>query len=256
MMTSPLPPRDMVMPDAEYTITVLWAGLAMLAIIHALWISYRTKKILPLVLIGGAALAMGSEALVINYMHCWYPAVGQINAYHAFNQSIPLFVCLAYVFFFAPGIIMLMSKLDKGATVKDFWLVYAGAMVGVVLYETVGLSLGLWTYYGTRPLLIGGLPAYCIFLNSSLIVFPAAILHKAKDHIFGWRNLLVLPSVAGMVAGLEMFLGYPVYFAKNAGVSLAAANVAAIISICFVLGLLWACARIVCITEGKAEAVN
>lgn len=253
MITSPLPPSDAVMPDIENTFTIVWGIFALAAIAHAIWVSYRKQTTLPLAIIVGATLAMGAEGLVVNYMHVWYPAIGQINAYHSFNQSIPLFVSFAYVFFFAPWILMLMNAFEQGMTVKRFWHAYLGAVIGVIGYEASGLSLDLWSYYGMRPLLVGELPMAYAFINATLIIIPAVTFYRLKEHIFGWRTLLVVAFMAAQVSGIEMFIGYPNYVAINSDVSLATGNIAALLSIAAALSVMWICAKLVCVPQSGEE---
>lgn len=239
-----MPPLDAAMPATQETFTWVWALIALASILYCSWQSLRQRSGLPLAILVGSSLSMFAEALVIRDMHCWYPAVGQITAFTSNGQSIPLFVPFAYVFFFAPGILMLMQAFERGMSQYRFWATYGAAILGVLVYEYVGLSNGLWLYYGDHPLMLAGLPLTWAVLNPLLLLVPAVVLFKLHAHLKGPALLLVVVFMAAQVTGLERLIGYPIYAAINSNVSSGVALAAALLSIAMALIVVWLCARL------------
>lgn len=247
-MPMPQPPFDAVMPESEGMITVIWACFALASIAYCTWRAIRDRSALPLAIVIGTSLAMFAEALVIQDMHCWYPAVGQMTAWVANGQSIPVFVPFAYVFFFAPWILMLMDAFAKGMSRRQFWTAYIIAVFGVLGYEAVGMLSDSWMYYGYQPLTVGGFPLFWAVLNPTLIVIPAVILFRTRHLLKGWAALLAVTGfLAAQVTGLEFLLGYPYYAAINTSTSPAVMLLGLALSGILIAAALEICARLICL---------
>jgi hypothetical protein len=212
LQTVAIPPVNAVMPHAQVGLIEAWGAFAACSVIFCCILSIRSRSLLPVSIMLGSGLAMFAESVVIPNMHTWYPAIGQITAYKAYGQSIPLFAALAYWFYFAPAILLFMGQYERGITRLRFWTNCVLTMLGVVGYEIAGLSLHLWSYYGVKPLDIGGLPIANVFLNASTVIPASVILFRLRAQLHGWRMLLVVAFMAADVPGFEFLTGYPVFF--------------------------------------------
>ncbi|MBT8338830.1 MAG: hypothetical protein KJP07_02345 [Desulfatitalea sp.] len=213
------PPYDMVMSTkAESTVLIIWMVLAAAAICFCIYWSFRKRSLLPIVIEIGAGSAMIGEALIIHNMHCWYPAVNQNTIWHSCGQAIPSFIPFAYLFYFAPAILLLMEVYEKGISTKKFWLFYCYAWIGVSLYEISGTPFGVHTYYGNMPLyLFDTVPLVYCFTNACLIIIPSVVLFMLKGHLKGVKMLAVIPFMWG-IATIIIWIGMPWFAAINSPV--------------------------------------
>lgn len=241
-----IPPVDVVMPEAQMGLIAIFVALALGSLIYCGLESRRTRSWLPLAIFLGAGLAMFGESLVIQSMHVWYPAVGQVRAYEAFGQSIPVFAALAYWFYFAPAILLLMKKYAAGISYAQFWMFWGLTIAGVVAYEVIGLSFDLWIYYGVQPFTIGKLPMSWAFLNAMAVIPASVVLYRAQTWLRGPAVLLVIPFMAAQVPAFEFLSGYPLYVTINSAAPLWAAQLAALTAIGMTIGLTWVCSKLVC----------
>jgi hypothetical protein len=242
-----VPPVDAVMPPAQVGLLAVWSLFAALTVIQCIVVSRRTRSWLAINLLVGSGLAMFGESLVIANMHTWYPAVDQITAYEAYGHAIPMFAAVAYLFYFAPGILWLIGEFDKGLQPRRLWIYWAFMLLGVAGYEVAGLTFDLWSYYGDQPFMISKLPISWVFLNSLIAFVMAVALFYLRPHLNGWRMLLVIPFMATAVPTVEILAGYPLFVALSADVSMLVRQAAAVCTIGMCVIVVWICSKLACL---------
>jgi hypothetical protein len=247
-----VPPVDMVMPDApEFWLTLVWGIFALLTIIGCARLSLQTKSWLPICLVIGSGLSMFGESLVIPNMNYWYPAVGQMNAYQAYGQSVPLFAAFAYIFYFAPGIFWMLKKFDEGIRPGQFWGIWGGLLAFTIAYEIVTLGIGVCIYYGDQYFQIWKLPLLWPTLNSMILVCSSVMLYFARPYLQGWRVLLVIPFMACQIATVEVLVGYPAFVTNHADVP----GFIRFLSVCWAfamcIAVVWIGSKLVCRTASR-----
>ena len=214
-----IPPVDMVMPaTAQYWLTLVWGAFAAATVIGCVVGSIRSKSWVPVCLVIGSGLSMFGESMVIPNMNYWYPTHGQINAYRAYGQSIPLFAGFAYLFYFAPAIFWLIKKYENGVSAPQFWGLWALMLAGTIGYEVATVGAGVCIYYGDQYFQVMGIPLVWPTLNSMIIVVSSVMLYFARPYLTGWRAFLVIPFMGVQVATDEVLVGFPAFVANNADV--------------------------------------
>ena len=246
MQTVAVPPIDAVMPHAQVGLLAVWSLFAVLTVIQCIVVSRRTRSWLPINLLIGSGLAMFGESLVIAMMHTWYPAIDQITAYEAFGHAVPMFAAVAYLFYFAPGILWLIGEYDKGIQPGKLWLYWGFMLIGVAGYEVAGLSFDLWSYYGDQPFKISKLPISWVFLNSLIAFVVSITLFYVRSYLTGWRMLLVIPFMATAVPTVEVLAGYPLFVALSADVPGFVRQFAAVWTIGMCVAVIWICSKLAC----------
>ena len=242
-----IPPHDMVMPEnAQFWLTVAWGTFAALTVLMCIVKGVKAKSWLPICLVIGSALSMFGEAVVIPNMNYWYPEIGQINAYRAYGQSIPLFAGFAYVFYFAPAMFFMISEFDKGISAKKFVILSAAMWAGTIGYEIATVGTGVCIYYGDQYFKIGGLPLVWPTLNSMIIIVASVLLFFARPFLKGWTVLLVIPYMAVQIATVEVLVGYPAFVTNNADVPGFVRMLSVVMSFGMCASVVWISSRLVC----------
>ncbi|MET0987670.1 MAG: hypothetical protein ABW034_19925 [Steroidobacteraceae bacterium] len=247
----PQPPLDAVMPPAQTTITVIFAILALVSLVYTIFVSLRTKSALPLAIFVGCTLSMYCEAIVTYLGHCWYPAIGQMTLYETMDHKIPWFAGLAYCFYFAPGIIYLVDAFEKGMSTRTFWVFLAVTAAFVVGYDYLGISLGLWLYYGETPLTVAGFPFWWVPANLMVFVPAAIVIYLAKPYLTGWRTALIVPFMAAQVLMFHGLASLPMYSALNSSAGHGLRTLAVVMTFGISLATMWVSARIACRDEAS-----
>ena len=249
------PPVDMVMPDAQIGLCIAWGVCALGSALFCINHSLRNKSWLAVNILIGSGFAMFAESLIIQDMHCWYPAINQISVYTSFGHPVPLFACFAYLFYFAPGILVMMKKYEQGITQRQFWTFWLGCVVFTVFYEIAVLSFDLCYYYGYQPLRMWKLPLTWPIINTMTFIPFSVVMYYARPHLRGPWMLLVIPAMATAVPTFETMAAYPLYVAiNNSATPIWLANIAALLSIGMTLAAVAVCARLVCVPASSKIA--
>lgn len=226
------PPRDMVVPETMQTVMTVAVGsvLAMLLIgVTVLCVRQRTP--LYLLIMAGGAICMFNETALDVLGHCYFPEIGDWQAYSTLGRAIPVWVALAYVAYFGGLTAIEVYCLRRGVSRKQI-------LIGLLTIESLNcllelppLKKDLYTYYGEQPLRIAGeFPAVWLVFNCVGSFLAACIIFKALPYLKGPRMLLVvlIPPVCQHAA---FWLGVPYIAAINSDVSSGVMTAAALVTI-------------------------
>ena len=226
------PPRDMVVPETMQTVMTVAVGsvLAMLLIgVTVLCVRQRTP--LYLLIMAGGAICMFNETGLDVLGHCYFPEIGDWQAYSTLGRAIPVWVALAYVAYFGGLTAIEVYCLRRGVSRKQI-------LIGLLTIESLNcllelppLKKDLYTYYGEQPLRIAGeFPAVWLVFNCVGSFLAACIIFKALPYLKGPRMLLVvlIPPVCQHAA---FWLGVPYIAAINSDVSSGVMTAAALVTI-------------------------
>ncbi|WP_068073142.1 hypothetical protein [Novosphingobium lentum] len=242
----PQPPFDAVMPAAQYPVTIVFGLLALSAALFAIVAARTTRSAIPLAIFLGSALSMVCEPIVTMLGHCFYPPVGQLTLFTAQGRTIPLFVGFAYCFYFAPGIVFLVDRFGNGMTVRGYRVLVGTLGLFVIGYDYLGISLGLWRYYGDTPLTIARFPIWWVPANLLVFVPAATTIHLARDWLVGSRQWLLVPFMAAQVLMFHALGSLPAYTVLNMDVSSGWKLAGVLASMLISATILDICGRLVC----------
>ncbi len=231
------PPREMVVPETMQTVMTVAVGSVLVLLlvgITALCIRKRTPLYL-LIMVGGAICMFNESALDI-LGHCYFPEIGDWQAYSTLDRAIPMWVAFSYVAYFGGLTALEVYCLRRGVSRKQI-------VAGLLTIESLNcllklppLKKDLYTYYGEQPLRIAGeFPAVWLVFNCVGSFLAACIIFKALPYLKGPRMLFVvlIPPVCQHAA---FWLGVPYVAAINSDASHGVMTLAALVTIS--LGLL------------------
>lgn len=214
-MLTPQPPLDMAVDKtAEFGITVALAGLVALALVLSIIDWLRTGRPLVLLLMVSGGAIMVFEPMVDTVGACWFPS-NSWTAFSAWGRPLPIWLCLAYFFYFGIATSVIWKALRKGLTRLQIWLVFCAAMLGDLIFETVLLTMKPYVYYGYQPLMLGRFPLWWMAVNAAIPLLLAALIYQFDYYFRGWRTAAVIPLALTTSAAVNAAAGWPSWLVIN-----------------------------------------
>jgi hypothetical protein len=193
-MLIPQPPIEMVVDKTvELYITVCLATISAGGVIYSLRHWWRTSRPVVLLLFAAGGAMMIFEPMVDTVGGCWFAANSYL-AFEAYGRPMPVWLCLAYFFYFGIASATVWLALRRGLTGNQIWLTFCVAMAGDLIFESVLLMFNPYVYYGHQPLLLGnGFAAWWMPVNALIPLVLGAVIFHFDDFFRGWRNLVIVP---------------------------------------------------------------
>lgn len=214
-MMLPAPPIEMVVDKTpEMVITAFLALITLGAFLYAFWHWRQSGRpiVFMLVLAGGAMMVF--EPMVDTVGACWFAANSWV-AFEAYGRPIPVWLCLAYFFYFGIASASVWMGLKKGMTRRQIWIAFVAAMVGDLIFESVLLIYDPYAYYGNQPLKFTDFALWWMPVNGLIPLVLGAIVYRFDDYFRGWRAALIVPLGLTSSAAVNASIGWPSWFVIN-----------------------------------------
>jgi hypothetical protein len=214
-MLIPQPPFDLMVDKThEFWITAVLAAFALIALGFALIHWARSGRPVVLLLFISGGLMMVFEAMVDTVGGCWF-AENSIVAFSAWGRPIPVWLCLAYFFYFGIGVGLLWMSMHRGMTRAQLWGAFVFAMIGDLVFETILLRFDPYAYYGYQPLRLGKFPLWWAAVNGLIPIVLAALTFHIDAVLRGWKHLLIIPLALTTSAATNAAIGWPSWTVIN-----------------------------------------
>ncbi|MCX2930698.1 hypothetical protein ORI20_10445 [Mycobacterium sp. CVI_P3] len=211
----PVPPGDLSAPHFwSLLFTVVCAGFFVAAVVWVIRLALRGEMLGVVFLVGG--LCMGLLEPYLDYLGLlWFAQDNVAVAVNLFGRHIPLYVVLGYSFFFGLQAYIIYRAIHVGKGPRFFLYAFALSWVFDAALQITGAQLGLYQYYGQQPFLLMGAPMWWYTIDATLQLTAGLIFFLLRYRLVGWGQLLVIPMLPGLYAGLNGALGWPVFTALN-----------------------------------------
>jgi len=113
--------------------------------------SREQGTLIPLMFIVGGIFAMFNEPIVDRAGLVYFPTDGQWTLYETFGIAQPVWLALAYAWFFGGQPLVVWRMLERGMRGAALWKVLGVIFVVDVLLEHPSLYADLFLYYGHQP---------------------------------------------------------------------------------------------------------
>ena len=215
-MLIPQPPLEMgIDKGAELVITTSLAAIAALGVLYALYHWWRSGRPVVLLLFVAGGLMMIFEPMVDTVGGCWFPKDSWV-AFEAWGRPLPVWLCLAYFFYFGIASALFWIGLRRGMTRAQIWIAFVAAMIGDLLFESALLTVDPYTYYGFQPLwLSNGFPLWWMAVNAGVPMVLGAMVYRFDDYFRGWRTLAIIPAGLTASAATNAAIGWPSWLVIN-----------------------------------------
>jgi hypothetical protein len=212
----PNPPvQSAINSSTQTSVTAVMAAFALGAFAFSLFHWRRTRNPMFLLLFVSGGCMMLMEPAVDTVGGCWFPKIHSWVVFTAWGRPIPVWLCLAYFFYF--GILggVFWTIMRRGVTRAQVFGLFAIGMAGDFILETVLLHFNTYIYYGGQPLRVLKFPLWWAPVNSVIVVVLAAVIVRFEQALAGRRQLLVVPLSVSVSAALNCAAGWPSWFVIN-----------------------------------------
>lgn len=232
---------------------LLMSVLAMFTLLYAIKISRKVGRY-PIYVVLGAALATYYEPLGDLFAHVTYHEANQLTFTQSFGFKTPLWILPTYIVFFGASIIWLVSRIDEGVSVKQWWVYFVLSIPGAWVFEVPLLEMGAIAYYGdNQPFRIFGYPLWMAFSNSATIfLVSAAVAWLKGTPLFLQRPILLVPVIPMLVLGANGGVGLPLGSAINGTDDVVVVQLMACASILLAVFYVRICERLICTAKASA----
>jgi hypothetical protein len=215
----PVPPADLSAPHAwSMAFTAICVVFWSLAFIWVLRLALRGDKLGLVFLMGG--LCMGLLEPYLDYLGLlWFASDNVAVTVNLFQRHIPLYVVLGYSFFFGLQAYVIYRAILLGKGTRFFVYAYALSWLFDAALQITGAQFGLYRYYGQQPFLFFGAPAWWYTIDGSLQLVAGLVLFLLRHRLVGWGQLIVIPLLPALYAGLNGGLGWPTFICLNSNYS-------------------------------------
>jgi len=217
----PSPPPNTA-SDFDAWFFLFWAGL-LVVVIALPWAVLRLKRHgdwLPLVAMGAGFITSLGEPMLDLVGHLRWSENLHGPAFNNFGIDIPLLIPPCYALFMGLEAYWIYTLIQRGITVRSFFLLFAAVGITDALMEHPGLIMGAYEYYGTQPFEFYKFPFYWSFTNGAAVATIAVMIHFVwpivKDGT--WQKLAILPLGIIGTTMAEFGTGFPVFLAINADI--------------------------------------
>ena len=241
----PTPLAEMPMEVQEFAIW-LFGAIAAVVLLYGFRMAYKTRSLLPVYLMVGAAAASFLEPIIGYLGHLIHPPVGATVVFSAVDRILPLHMLFAYVIAFGVTYLIFLPKLEGGSVSTRYVWAYSLASVAIyILCEIYPVVSGLWVYYEPQPLWPFAFlaPFTWPFLNTTAALVGITLIALLLPNLKGTTKLVVIPlAPIGAVMG-HLGSGWPMFLVMNSpisgsGVLLQLSGIAAVLC-CFTV--IWIC---------------
>jgi hypothetical protein len=238
---------------------LLFGGVALATLVYCVVVARRQHKQWPLFVFAGSALLVVYEPFNNLLAQCAYPSAGA-GGHDAmltwFHQHVPWAVWLIYIFYFSFAVPLLMQRLERGMTVRQFWGFWAVVAAVCWAFEPLFAhpkGLRWWYYYGpSQALAFTGMPLFWVVANSMVVVAMGVIFYLLKKYILtrDIETILFVPLAPLILFGVHGSAGIPVCVAISEGASQFWSTMATFGSFAISFLYLWLMSRAVCVPKG------
>lgn len=216
----PLPPIDMVgNKNLELLFGIGCVVVFFLFIYFAFHYWFSKKSPVGILMLLGGVLTCTLEPFCDYVGLLWFPTIDTLfpPLFQGFGVSVPWWVAVGYTWYVGGMSFYSFKRFKKGITKKEMAKLIASIAVADIVLETIGLNLGVYTYYGNQPFQILGMPWWWSLSGGFMCVGIGALVYKYEANFKGIRSLMIIPLVP---AGFVMFVGWitwPVWVALDSG---------------------------------------
>ncbi|OSC28385.1 hypothetical protein B8W69_11270 [Mycobacterium vulneris] len=175
------------------------AAVVIFALPWAIRAAMRSRNYTPLLVIGSGLLCSLCEPMLdmLGHLH-W--AKNLVPAFTNFGITVPALIPLCYVAFLGLESYFCYFVIRNGAHARHFVMMLGLGIFTDALMETIGINLGVYTYYGVQPYKFLNFPYWWGFINGASFVTVGAILAYAVPRLKGAKKFwLLLAAPSGMM---------------------------------------------------------
>lgn len=194
---------------------VTWTAVLVIVVV-AVRMARKRATAVPVMMVIAALVQSLNEPLWDDAFHLFWYRPGQWTWLSSFGYPQPVWLPSTYVIVYCvPGLILL-SKLERGASRQWLYRAFGGVFLFFAAFETLATSIGLYAYFGPQPFrVLTDYPLWMAGLEACHVLVWAILLAKVGPLLSGWRSLFVVPLFSVSFCSIMFGAGMPALAAIN-----------------------------------------
>jgi hypothetical protein len=186
-----------------------------IAVVLAVRWSKEHRTVIPLLFLVGGLFAMFNEPVVDHNGLVFFPTDGQWTLYTTFGIAQPIWLAMAYLWFFGGQPMVIWRFLEKGLPARSLWKAFGLVVLVDIILEHPGLYADLFFYYGHQPFKFTRFPLWWGVVNATTPIVAATLVHVLGPKLAGWRVAGVVALVPIVQAATNAGTAFPVWNTLN-----------------------------------------
>lgn len=216
-------PSGIVASDFDKWFFLFWAGALVvgIALPWCLKRAFVNKDYLPILCMGAGFGTSLGEPMLDLVGHLRWSENLHGPAFTNFGIPVPLLIPPCYALFMGLEAYWGYMIIQRGISVKNFFMLFAAIGASDALMEHPGVIMGVYEYYGSQPFEFYKFPFYWSFTNGAAIATIGVMFYfvwPVLKERGGWWQLFVLPLGIIGTTMAEFGTGFPVFLAINADI--------------------------------------
>lgn len=173
----------------------------------------KSGSTLPLIVLVGSLTTITLEPYFDVLGAVVHPDDGAVDGVNLLGRQMPLYNALIYIFYWSGTVVYVVDQIERGITLNRWIALSAILMTSAFIFELIPIYFGMWKYYNTQPLQVGGFPLWWAFVNTHAamgISVACYYLYRLLGPCKAWLIAFVYP---GLLFGIHTFAAYPGYAA-------------------------------------------
>ena len=165
-------PSGIVASDFDAWFFLFWAGLLVvgIALPWALKRAFLHKDYLPILMLGAGLGTSLGEPMLDLVGHLRWSENLHGPAFTNFGIPVPMLIPPCYALFMGLEAYWGYLIIQRGISVKNFFMLFAACGASDALMEHPGVIMGVYEYYGKQPFEFYKFPFYWSFTNAAAII--------------------------------------------------------------------------------------
>ena len=214
----PTPPVDSEYSGGNTLISIIWLGVvALIGFGLAIRDFVRTRVPLAMFVTLSAPMIIFPEVFVDVMGAVWYPLSQSDEVFTILGRQMGTFIIAGWFGFGSLFMYTIYKVFERGLSTRGIWLAFLAAGIGSIVFEEILQNMGgMYLYYGNQPLIVlWKLPWWWMPCNAGGVFLAAAIAHRLRDSLRGWRGLSMLVITPASMGGVYGFIALPSWIVVN-----------------------------------------
>ena len=212
-----------------------------IAVVLAVRWSKEHGTVIPVLFLVGGLIAMFNEPIVDHNGLVWFPTDGQWTLYTTFGIAQPIWLAMAYLWFFGGQPMVIWRFLEKGLPARSLWKAFGLVVLVDIVLEHPGLYADLFLYYGHQPFKFTRFPLWWGVVNATTPIVAATLVHVLRKEWKGWRVLGVVVLLPIVQAATNAGTAFPIWNTLNTRLPWPVVWGAGVVSVGLCCFVIWLC---------------
>ena len=186
-----------------------------IAVVLAVRWAREHQTLIPVLFLAGGLIAMFNEPIVDHNGLVWFPTDGQWTLYTTMGIPQPIWLAMAYLWFFGGQPMVVWHLLKRGLPAQKLWTAFGVIVLSDIILEHPGLYADLFLYYGEQPFKFTRFPLWWGVINATTPIVAASLVYILGKELRGRRVLGMLALVPIVQAATNAGAGFPVWNVIN-----------------------------------------